>query len=57
ICILKHDLEAIDTNIDHVEPEHKDLLRVHEVGGGSTIAGKKLSQWVRIQTGLQQVCM
>lgn len=31
------DLEAIDTNIEHAEPEHKDLLRVHEVGGGSTM--------------------
>ncbi|XP_008670313.1 meiosis-specific protein PAIR2 isoform X2 [Zea mays] len=28
---------AIDTNTEHPEPEHKDLLRVYEVGDGSTM--------------------
>ncbi|PWZ08325.1 Potassium transporter 10 [Zea mays] len=29
--------EAIDTNTEHPEPEHKGLLRVYEVGDGSTM--------------------
>uniref|UniRef100_A0A804U8M3 Peptidase C1A papain C-terminal domain-containing protein n=1 Tax=Zea mays TaxID=4577 RepID=A0A804U8M3_MAIZE len=53
---------AIDTNTEHPEPEHKDLLRVYEVGDGSTMGclhsiGSDLTQTRELPELQQNVSM